>query len=283
MLGVTGATGELGRLVLERLGNKVSSSGVVGLARNPAALAGKIAPEVSLRSFDYNQPAALAAQLEGIERLLIISSSELGMRVAQHRAIVDSAVAAGVKFVAYTSLLHADTSKIGIADEHRATERMLEESGLECAFLRNGWYAENFLGLVGPAIQFGMLPGCAGEASFSLAARLDFADAAIAVLTGNAPDQRIFELAGDTDVSMADLAAMISEMSGKNVVYQDMPQAQYQALLGQAGIPEPVAAMVADSMDAARSGALRGDGSAMRALIGRPTTPVKDVLVRAIS
>lgn len=275
MIVVTGATGQLGRLVIHSLLRRVPADGIVAAVRHPDKAADLAALGVQVRQADYDRPATLVAALAGAERLLLISSSEIGKRVSQHQAVIDAARAQGVGLLAYTSLLHADTSPLGLATEHRQTEAAIAASGLPAVVLRNGWYTENYTGAIPAALAHGVLLGSAGQGRIASAARADYADAAAAVLLADAnPAGRVYELAGDQAYTLAGLAAEISRQSGKTVVYRDLPQAQYKAALEQAGLPGPVAEVISDSDAGAAQDALFDDGRQLSALIGRPTTPM---------
>lgn len=278
MIAVSGATGQLGRLVIAALLRTVPAGEIVALARDPGKAADLAGAGVVVRQADYNQPETLDAALAGVDRLLLISSSELGARAAQHRAVIDAAKKAGVGLVAYTSVLRADSSPLMLASEHRETEEALAASGLSYVLLRNGWYTENYAGAVATALQHGAVFGSAGTGRVSAAARADYAEAAAAVLTGADQGGRVYELAGDASFSLAELAAEIARRAGKPIVYTDLPEADYAALLRDAGLPEAVAAMLADSDVGISKGALQEDSKQLSQLIGRPTTPFAETL-----
>lgn len=282
MIAITGASGQLGRLVVEGLLASQPASSIVALVRDPAKVAAWAARGVQVRQADYTQPAALAQALKGVDKLLLISSSEVGQRVPQHRNVIDAARQAGVKLVAYTSILRADSSPLGLAREHRETEALLRASGLPNVRLRNGWYTENYTASAPAAVQHGAVLGSAGAGRFSLASRADFAAAAVAVLTQEGQAGKVYELAGDQALTLADYAAEIARVSGKPVVYKDLPEAEYAKVLEQIGLPAPVAAMLAESDVGASKGGLFEDGRALSRLIGRPTTPVADSLTVAL-
>ncbi|CAN7168800.1 SDR family oxidoreductase [Phenylobacterium sp. LjRoot164] len=281
MYAITGATGQLGRLALDALLETVPPGQIVALARDPAKLADLAARGVQVRAFDYDAPQALASALTGVERLLLISSSEVGKRAAQHQAVIDAAKAAGVSFVAYTSILRADTSPLGLAIEHRATEAALQASGLTYALLRNGWYTENYVQAAPASLAHGTLLGSAGGGKISGASRADYAAAAAKVLTGEAAT-RTYELAGDAAFTLAQFAQALAEIAGKPVTYTDLPEAEYAAALKGAGLPAAVAEMLAESDAKAAQGALFDDGHELSRLIGRPTTPFKETLAAGV-
>jgi NAD(P)H dehydrogenase (quinone) len=282
MIAITGATGQLGRLVVEGLLASQPASSIVAIVRDPAKATAWAARGVQVRQGDYTQPAALAQALKGVDKLLLISSSEVGQRVPQHRNVIDAARQAGVKLVAYTSILRADSSPLGLAREHRETEALLRSSGLPHVLLRNGWYTENYTASAPAAVQHGAVLGSAGAGRYALAARADYAAAAVAALTQEGQAGRVYELAGDTAYTLADYAAEIARLSGKPVVYKDLPEADYAAALVQIGLPDFVAAMLAESDVGASKGALFDDGRALSRLIGRPTTPLADSIKAAL-
>jgi len=281
MIVVTAASGHLGRLVIENLLKKVPAGQITAAVRNPGKVADLAARGVQVKEADYTKPATLEAAFRGANKLLLISSSEIGQREKQHRNAIDAAKRAGVGEVAYTSVLHADTSPLGLAAEHLATEAALKASGLPHVLLRNGWYTENYLASIPPALQYGMLLGSAGEGKIASAARADYAAAAAAVLTGNHAG-KIYELAGDSAYTLTELAAEISRQSGKNVAYRNLPEAEYKAALLSAGLPEPLAALLADSDIGASKGGLFDDGRQLSRLIGRPTTPLAEMVKAAV-
>jgi NAD(P)H dehydrogenase (quinone) len=279
MIAVTGATGQLGRLVIAALKTQTYPGEVVALARSPATAQG---PGVSARAADYSHPASLDAALEGIDTLLLVSSSEIGQRKAQHRNVIEAARRAGVGRLVYTSLLHADRSPISLAAEHVDTEEALKASGLAYTILRNGWYTENYTGSVAGALAGGAFIGSAGDGRISAATRADFADAAAAVLTGTGHEGRTYELAGDTSFSLAELAAEISRQTGRALPYVNLPEAEYAATLAGFGLPEFLAkGLAAWDVDASR-GALFDEGRELSRLIGRPTTSLAEAVAAAL-
>ena len=281
---VTGATGQLGRLVIEQLLTRVPASQIIAAVRNPEKAADLVALGVQVLQADYSQPATLDSAFAGAEKILLISSSEIGQRAAQHKAVIDAAKRAQVKLLAYTSVLHADTSALGLAEEHRQTESALQQSSVPFVVLRNGWYTENYTAGIPAALQHGAVFGSASDGRISSAAREDFAAAAMAVLTAT-DDQagRIYELAGDESYNLSEFAAEISRQAGKQIPYTDLPQADFQAALIQAGLPDFVADLLADSDAAAAKGALFDDGKQLSRLIGRPTTAWQDTVKTALN
>jgi NAD(P)H dehydrogenase (quinone) len=282
MIAITGATGQLGRLVVQQLLKSVPASQIVAAVRSPEKAADLAALGVQVRQADYTRPATLEAAFQGVSKLLLISSSEVGHRAPQHAAVIAAAQNAGVQLLAYTSLLRADTSPLALAAEHKETEAMLRASGLPHVLLRNGWYTENYAASVPAALQYGAVLGSAKDGRIASATRADYA-AAAAVLTREGQAGKVYELAGDTAYTLTEFAAEIAQQSGKSVVYNDLPQAAYAAALVQAGLPDGFAALLAESDVGASQGALFDNGHQLSQLIGRPTTPLADVVKAALA
>jgi len=282
MIVVTAATGHLGRLVIDQLLQKVPASQVIAAVRSPEKARDLAARGVQVREADYNQPATLEAAFQGAEKLLLISSSEVGQRVRQHQAAVDAAKKAGVRLIAYTSVLHADTSGISLAPEHLQTEAAIRASGLPFVLLRNGWYIENYTGNLAPALQHGALMGAARNGRIAAATRADFAAAAVAVLTTPGHEGKVYELAGDQPFTMAELAAEVSRQAGKPVTYKDLPADQYIGALEGVGLPAPVARMLASADQGIARGELDDQSGDLRRLIGRPTTPLAQAVAASL-
>ena len=276
MIAITGATGQLGQQVFANLLNTTAANQLVAVVRNPAKAEALSQKGVVVRQADYGDEAALTRALQGVDKLLIISSSEVGQRAPQHRNIINAAKAAGVKFIAYTSLLHADTSPLGLADEHVATEKMLADSGIPYALLRNGWYTENYLASAPAALEHGVFIGAAGEGKIASATRADYAAAAARVIAEDGHAGKVYELAGDHGWTLSELAAELAKQSGKNVVYQNLSQADFAAALKSVGLPAGLADMLADSDVGASKGGLFDDSHTLSKLIGRPSTPLAE-------
>ena len=276
MIAITGATGQLGQHVIESLLKTVPASQIVAIVRNPAKATALSQQGITVRQADYSDEAAFTTALQGIDKLLLISSSEVGQRAPQHRNVINAAKAAHVKFIAYTSLLHADTSPLGLADEHVATEQMLAESGIAHALLRNGWYTENYLASAPAALEHGVFIGAAGEGKIASATRADYAAAAARVISEDGHAGKTYELAGDAGWTLSQLAAELAKQSGKKVVYQNLSEADFAAALKGVGLPAGLADMLADSDTGASKGGLFDDSHTLSKLIGRPTTPLAD-------
>lgn len=275
---ITGATGQLGQLVIAALRERLPQDQIIALARNPA----KVDLGVTTRAFDYDAPDTLATALAGVDKLLLISSSEVGKRAAQHRAVIETARDAGVGEIVYTSLLHADRSPLSLADEHLATEAMLDGAGIPHTILRNGWYTENYLGALPAALEHGALIGSVGDGRVSGAPRKDYAEAAAVVLTSEGHAGKTYELAADDAWTLANLAAEIAAQSGKPVAYKDLPEAEYARTLAGFGLPEGLAAAIASWNVGASQGALFDDSHTLSRLIGRPTTPLAETVKAAL-
>lgn len=283
MIAVTGATGQLGRLVIDALLKKVPASEIIAAVRNPDKASDLAALGLQVRKADYSQPATLDTAFQGVDKLLLISSSEVGQRVTQHTAVINAAKHAGVKLLAYTSLLHADTSVLGLGEEHRATEALLHESGLPVVLLRNGWYTENYAASIAPAVAHGAFIGAVGNGRIASAAREDYAQAAAAVLTQEDQAGKVYELAGDDSYTLAEFSAEIARQSGKPVVYKDLSETDFKQALISAGLPEGFASMLADSDAGAAKGGLFDDSHTLSKLIGRPTTPYAKVIAATLA
>ena len=272
---VTGATGQLGRLVVEQLLKVVPALQIVAAVRSPEKAADLIALGVKVRHADYARPETLDSAFKGAEKLLLISSSELGQRATQHQAVIDAAKRVGVQLLAYTSVLRADSSTLSVAVEHRQTEAALHKSGLPYVLLRNGWYTENYTAGIPGALAHGAVFGSAGGGRISSASRADYAAGAVAVLTAEDNQAgRTYELAGDDSYTLAEFAAELSRQSGQAIGYTDLPQADFEAALIQAGLPNFVATLLANSDVGASNGAMFDEGHQLSSLIGHRTVPL---------
>jgi NAD(P)H dehydrogenase (quinone) len=279
-IAITGATGKLGRLVVNKLKTKTQAANIIALARTPAKAADL---GVQVREADYSKPDTVERALAGVDTVLLVSSNEIGQRVAQHRNVIKAAKKAGVQWIVYTSLLHAESSAIkSLAVEHLATEADLKASGVPFTLLRNGWYTENYTASVPGAIAGGAFLGCAGAAKISSAARADYAEAAAVVLTGDGHKGKVYELAGDQTYTLDDLAAEISRQTGKSIPYKNLTETEYAAALAGFGLAAPVAQAYADFDAGAAQGALFDDGHQLSKLIGHPTTPLATSVTDAL-
>ncbi|GGO25984.1 SDR family oxidoreductase [Deinococcus humi] len=282
LIAVTGATGHLGQLTISAmLEHGVPPQEIVALVRDPAKAEALTAQGVQVRQADYTQPQTLDAALKGVSHLLLISSSDFNDRVGQHRNVVDAAARAGVKLLAYTSLLRADTSAMILAGDHKATEELIRASGLPFVFLRNGWYLENYT--PAQAAQLGVIAGSAGEGRVSAAARADYAAAAATVLSQPGHENAVYELGGDQAFTLAELAAEVQAQTGRPVSYQDMPQQAYAEMLRGVGLPAALADVLADSDAHLAQGELYTDRHDLSRLISRPTTTLAESVRAALA
>lgn len=279
VIGITGATGQLGRHVVSQLKEHVSADNIVALVRSPEKAADL---GIAARKADYSQRSELNAAMKGIDTLLLISSNEIGHRAAHHHNIIEVAKKAGVSWIIYTSLLHADTSPISLAGEHRETEAELRSSGIDYTILRNGWYIENYAGSIQGALAGGAWVGSAGEGKISAATRSDYAAAAVAVLTSDGHKRKVYELAGDTAWTMSDMAEELSKQAGREIPYTNMSESDYAAVLQNAGLPEGMAAVFARFDTDAANGALFHDSGELSTLIGRPTTTLEAAIAEML-
>lgn len=279
---VTAANGQLGRLTINALLARVPASRIVAGMRDPAKGADLAAKGVTVVTADYNKPETLDVALRGIDRMLLISSNELGQRVAQHRNAIEAAKRAGVKLLAYTSVLRADTSKLSVAQEHLPTEELIRASGIPFVLLRNGWYTENYTASIPAALAHGALVSSAEDGRIAAASREDYAAAAAAVLTEEGHAGKVYELAGDAAFTLDDFAAEISKQSGKTIPYVRLPEAEFKAIMLGAGLPDELAELIATSNTAAADGALFDDGHVLSRLIGRQTTPFAATIAEAL-
>ena len=278
---VTGATGKLGRLVLDELLKQANPGDIVALARDPTALQAYDQKGVDVRQADYDDAASLEAALQGVDRVLLISGNAVGQRERQHGAVIAAAKQAGVSYLAYTSVLNAQASKLALAPEHVATEKLLESSGLNHDVLRMPWYSENYVGALKPSIEHGAIYGATGEGKLSTASRADLAAAAVGALL-KSPGGRTYELAGDHPWTMDEFAAEVSRQAGKPVRYVNQSESDYARTLEGVGLPPPVASMLASTSYLAGFGELYSESKDLSTLAGRPSTPIGETIAAAL-
>lgn len=283
MIAVTGATGHLGRLVVESLEDRgVEPHEIVAAVRSPKKADDLAERGVEVRRADYDEPETLGEAFDGVDRLLLISSNEIGRRADQHRTVIDAAKEAGVGFIAYTSGPYADRSPMKLMTEHKATEEKIRSSGIPYAILRNGWYMENYTATLDQVLEHGAVLGSAGDGKISGATRADLAEAAAVVISGDGHEGAVYELGGDEAFTMSEFAEDVSEQSGQDVVYRDLPPEEYTEALVGAGLPESYAAALADSDAAAADGWLHIETGDLSRLIGHPTTDLSEALSEAL-
>ncbi|WP_394433329.1 SDR family oxidoreductase [Streptomyces sp. SGAir0957] len=280
---ITGATGHLGRLVVEQLlDTGVPAADIAAVVRAKEKAADIAARGVELRVADYSAPETLTDAFRAGDKVLLISGSEVGQRVAQHQAVIDAAKAAGVALLAYTGVLGGPDADFALADEHKVTEQAILDSGLPYTFLRNGWYHENYTGNLAVVLEHGAVLASAGEGRVASASRADYAAAAVAVLTGEGHEGRAYELSGDDAWSLAEYAAEVARQSGKDVVYKAVTPEQNLEVLTGAGLPRPFAEILVGVDTAIEQGLLARRNGDLARLIGRPTTPVSDAIAAAL-
>lgn len=283
MIAVTGATGHLGRLAIERLlERQVPADRIIALVRAPEKASDLVDRGVTVRRADYDLPDTLGPALDGVEKLLLVSSPEVGRRLPQHGNVIDAAKDAGVGLLLYTSILHADTSQTALAAEHIGTERYLHEAGVPYLVLRNGWYMENYTRNLDQVIESGMLYGAAGKGRVAAATRGDYAEAAAVLLTEDHGVDRVFELCGDEPFTYDELAATLGKIAGTDVVYQNMDPEAYTRALVESGLPLPAASMITDADEGVARGDLDSNSTDLSELIHRPTVSLHEVLREAV-
>ena len=282
-IAVAGATGHLGRLAVEALLSRgVPAAEIVATGRDLDKLKDLTDRGMRPARVDYADPVGLREAFTGVRKLLFVSGSEVGQRIPQHTAVIEAAKEAGVELVAYTSAPHADTSSMRLVSEHRATEELLRASGLPFTLLRNSWYHENYTAQIPVYLRFGVVTGAAGQGRISAAARADYAEAAAAVLTTEGHAGAVYELGGDTGFTLTELAEEVSRQTGQQVTYRDLSQADLEEVLRGAGLPDPLAAILADVDRAVAEGELQVDTGDLSRLIGRPTTPLSEAVAAAL-
>jgi NAD(P)H dehydrogenase (quinone) len=283
MIVVTGATGRLGQLVIDGLLQRVPPAQIIAAVRTPAKAGSLIARGVTVRAADYNEPGQLTAAFTGADRVLLISSNDPRQSVIQHTAVIEAARQAGAGLLAYTSLWHADTSTLLTAVPHRLTEPIIRDSGVPYTFLRNNLYTDHYAPQIRQAVTSGTFVGSAGTGRVASATRADYAAAAVAVLTGNGHENKVYELGGDVAWSYADLAAVLSKITGHGVAYKSISPAEHHELLIAAGIPRVAADLFIDTYTGIADGELADTPGDLRALIGHPTTSLADAVAAMLS
>ena len=278
MIAVTGASGNLGGLVFEGLLKVVPPEQLVAVVRSPAKAQHLAASGVHVRRADYSEPETLAPALAGVSRLLLVSGSELGKRVDQHRTVIEAAKASDVALIAYTSVLSADSSTLPIAAEHAATEELLLGSGIPYVLLRNGWFIENYTERLATPLALGAFFGSAQDGRIAPASRADYAAAAVTVLTTDGHRGKMYELAGDHAFTMKEVAEAVSSWAGRRLPYNDLPPSEYRSALAGAGVPEKFLDLLVATDVAIARGDLDSSSRDLHRLIGRDTRKLRDAL-----
>ncbi|WP_327395719.1 SDR family oxidoreductase [Streptomyces phaeochromogenes] len=278
---VTGATGHLGRFVIEGLLEKVPADQITAVVRSEEKAAGFAARGVKLAIADYNAPETFDGVFSAGDKVLLISGNEFDKgRVGQHKVVLDAAKAAGVALLAYTSA--PGSLSAALADDHRSTEAAILESGVTYALLRNGWYHENYTENLAPVLEHGAVVQAAGEGRISAASRADYAAAAVAVLTGEGHENKTYELGGDTAFGFAEYAAELSRQTGKEIAYNAVPGEVYEGILTGAGLPAPFASILVGVDASIEKGELVVATGDLSRLTGRPTTPIAESIAAAL-
>lgn len=276
-IAVAGASGKLGSLVLDGLIEVLAPHRIVALTRKPERAALTASRSLS-RLADYDAPQTLIPALEGVDRLLLISGTDLGKRVDQHRAVIEAAKRAGVELLVYTSALRADTSTLPIAAEHKDTEDLLRKSGVPFVILRNGWYIENYTERLDMPLAHGGFLGAAKDGRVAAASRADYAAAAVAVLTTDGHEGHTYELAGATAFTMNELAGVVSQWAGKSLPYKDLPAFEFRQVLAKSGLPEMIVELLVSTDLAIAHGDLDSRSRDLHSLIGRDTQTLQEIL-----
>lgn len=278
-IAVTGATGQLGKLVIDALLKEVDASNIIALVRDENKATDFYNKGIEVRIFDYDLPETLVPSLQEVDKLLLISANEIGRRTEQHRAVINAAIEANVNYIAYTSLLRADTNLLGLANEHRETESLIQKSGLTYTLLRNNWYHENYISSVKQVAEQGVLYGSALKSKISSASRRDYAEAAAKILISECHENKIYEFAGSDSFTLSDLAAYVAQASGKPVVYQNLSPEDYLKALVSIGLPDGLAQVIVDADVQALNGTLYSESKDLENILGRKTTSIKDQIV----
>lgn len=279
-IGITGATGHLGRLIVRGLKTRTAAANIVALVRSVEKARDM---GIEARAFNYEKPGELKDKLRGIDTLLFISTNRLNDRLTLHANVVEAIKASNITRIVYTSLLHADVTSLGLGEDHLQTENLIRETGIPYTFLRNGWYTENYAASIPETIKGGAFIGCAGHGKISGAARADYADAAVAVLSdGGQHNGKIYELAGDSYFTLSDFAAEISRQTGKNIPYMNLDEKEYAEALMKMGVPADAATTIAGWDTSAAKNDLFDDGHQLSRLTGKATTPLSAVVAASV-
>lgn len=284
MILLSGANGNLAGAILNNLLSIVPDKNeiAVGTRNTGSDLAQRLAAMgISVRHMDFNDPASLAAAMAGVRKALIISTWDPNeVRISQHRNAVEAAVGAGVQHLIYTSFMNASTES---AFEHGSrvhapTENMIKESGLTYTFLRHNLYAEYLLSDLKETLASGELRRGGGNAKFSLIGRDDLGESAATVLAGGGHENRIYNETGPEALTLAQCAAIISEVFGKPVVHVDLsPEAWYEQALAM-GYEESMARAATSNIRAALNGEFSMVSPDYESITGHPARTLRQLL-----
>ena len=280
---LTGSTGALGGLVIQHLlALKVPAASIVALARSEAKAAGLKAKGLQVKIGDYGNKASLESAFNGVDRLLLVSGSEVGQRSAQHQAVIEAAKAVGVKLLIYTSISQADRSSNPLAPEHKATEAALKASGLPYVVLRDNWYTENYFDDLRQAKISGVIAAAVGAGKVASASRSDYAEAAARVLVSQGHEGKIYELTGAKAWDFQELAKTAAELLGRPVIFKNLSAVERHDGLVAVGLPEGVAAFVTSLDLAIEAGTLAAVSDDLERLLGRKPRSLKEGLKAAL-
>ncbi|MTV81540.1 SDR family oxidoreductase [Secundilactobacillus folii] len=275
---VTGATGHLGTRAIQTLSKLVEPSDIVALARNVEKAKASVPEGVEVRHADYDHEDSFVKALQGVDKLLLISSQPGGpvSRQQQHQNVIDAAKADGVEFIAYTSFAHIETAKSPLANDHRFTEQAIVKSGIAHSFLRNNWYLENEAATIQAALKGQPFVYAAGEGHIGWAAEIDYADANAQVMVLEQPKE-IYEFAGQSR-TYAQLADVVKTVSDHDFEVQSISEAEYQKNLEASGLNTQTAAAIASLQKFIKSGDLAENSTDLQDVLKRPLTDLATVI-----
>ncbi|TGK03428.1 SDR family oxidoreductase [Leptospira selangorensis] len=274
---VTGASGHLGKIILEEL-LKRGHNKIIATTRKPESLQDFATRGVTVRKASFDDPASLVAAFQGADRVLIISTDNIGNRIEEHKNAVDAAVNIGAKRILYTSLTKADEVPVTFAFEHEGTEEKIKQSGLAYTILRNNMYSDYLIPKLQHAIASGSLYGSGGVGACAYVSRTDCAKAAAAALLSPEAGNKILEIGGPKAWTYAELAKFTSELVNKPISYVDLPAEELSKALVGAGVPKPMADALASFDVSIREGYLKEVNSSAKDLIGESLQDVSALL-----
>ena len=276
---VTAASGQLGRLVVDALlARGAAPADVVATARDTSKLEEFAARGIRTAELDYARPETIAAALEGVDTVLLVSGSEPGNRAALHQNVIDAAKAAGVAKIVYTSAPRATTSSLVLAPDHKATEEAIAASGVPAVIVRNNWYTENYAADVARAASTGVIAASTADGRVASATRADLAEGAAVVLLEDGHLGEVYEFGGDVAWNYDELAAAASDVVGRDVTYTPLTTDEHVAALQAAGLDAGTAGFVAAIDAGIAEGVLSQTDGTLSRLLGRPTTSLVDGL-----
>ncbi|WP_031466712.1 NAD(P)H-binding protein [Sciscionella sediminilitoris] len=282
-IAITGASGALGRTTAELVFQSVEPSKVVLTTRHPDSLAEFAARGAEVRRADFADPRTLATAFTGVDRLLLISTDAVGARLDQQRAAIAAAADSGVGHIAYTSVPEpVPANPALVVPDHAGTEQALRDSGVRWTMLRNNLYAHMQIPVIEQAIAAGRLVTNTGAGAIAYVTREDCAAAAAAVLTQDGHADKAYDITGPEALTAEDLAALASELGGREVELVHTEDAAFAEGLRTAGLPEEVAEVVASFGAASRGGFLANASAAVAELTGRKPVALADIVREAL-